>query len=82
MEEGKDLIRYFSVPCKPTKTNGGRTRNLPQHAPEKWATYKATTRRTWRPSAPCTRRCWVIRSPNTSGRCMPSTSGSTTEVCE
>lgn len=40
MEEGKDLIRYFSVPCKPTKTNGGRTRNLPQHAPEKWATYK------------------------------------------
>ena len=40
MEEGKDLIRYFSVPCKPTKTNGGHTRNLPQHAPEKWATYK------------------------------------------
>ena len=40
MEEGKDLIRYFSVPCKPTKTNGGRTRNLPQHAPEKWAMYK------------------------------------------
>ena len=41
IEEGKDLIRYFSVPCKPTKTNGERTRNLPQHAPEKWATYKA-----------------------------------------
>ena len=41
MEEGKDLIRYFSVPCKPTKTNGGRTRNLPRHAPEKWAIYKA-----------------------------------------
>ena len=40
MEEGKDLIRYFSVPCKPTKTNGGRTRSLPQHAPEKWAMYK------------------------------------------
>ena len=40
MGEGKDLIRYFSVPCKPTKTNGGRTRNLPQHAPEKWAMYK------------------------------------------
>ena len=40
MEEGKDLIRYFSAPCKPTKINGGRTRNLPQHAPEKWATYK------------------------------------------
>ena len=40
MEEGKDLIRYFSVPCKPTKTNGGRTRNMPADAPEKWALYK------------------------------------------
>ena len=40
MEEGKDLIRYFSVPCKPTKTNGGRTRNLPTDAPEKWAVYR------------------------------------------
>lgn len=33
---GKNLIRYFSVPCKPTKVNGGRTRNLPQHDPKKW----------------------------------------------
>ena len=33
---GKALIQYFSKPCKPTKTNGGRTRNLPQHDPEKW----------------------------------------------
>lgn len=33
---GKNLIRYFSVPCKPTKVNGGRTRNLPQHDPVKW----------------------------------------------
>lgn len=40
MEEGKDLIRYFSVPCKPTKTNGERTWNLPEHAPDKWAVYK------------------------------------------
>ena len=40
MEEGKDLIRYFSVPCKPTKINGGRTRNFPEHAPEKWAVYR------------------------------------------
>ena len=37
---GEDLIKYFSVPCKPTKTNGGRTRNLPEHAPEKWQTFK------------------------------------------
>lgn len=40
MDEGKDLIRYFSVPCKPTKANGGRTRNLPTDAPDKWAVYK------------------------------------------
>ena len=40
MEEGKDLIRYFSVPCKPTKANNGRTRNLPEHAPDKWTVYK------------------------------------------
>ncbi|MGN0772274.1 MAG: DNA polymerase [Candidatus Ventricola sp.] len=40
MEEGKDLIRYFSVPCKATKSNGGRTRNLPADAPDKWAVYK------------------------------------------
>lgn len=45
MKEGKDLIRYFCVPCKPTKTNGGRTRNLPHHAPDKWATFKAYNKR-------------------------------------
>lgn len=33
---GKNLIRYFSIPCKPTKVNGGRTRNLPEHDLEKW----------------------------------------------
>lgn len=37
---GKALIRYFSVPCKPTKKNGGRTRNLPEHDPEKWEALK------------------------------------------
>jgi DNA polymerase len=37
---GKALIRYFSVPCKPTKTNGFRTRNLPEHDPEKWEQFK------------------------------------------
>lgn len=45
MKEGKDLIRYFCVPCKPTKTNGGRTRNLPHHAPDKWSTFKAYNKR-------------------------------------
>ena len=36
---GAALIRYFSVPCKPTKKNGGRTRNLPKHDPDKWFAY-------------------------------------------
>ena len=41
LAEGKDLIRYFCVPCKPTKVNGGRTRNRPVHDPEKWERFKA-----------------------------------------
>ena len=45
MSEGSDLIRYFCVPCKPTKSNGGRTRNLPEHAPEKWSTFVAYNKR-------------------------------------
>jgi len=40
MSVGKQLITYFCKPCKPTKVNGGRERNLPKHAPEKWATFK------------------------------------------
>lgn len=39
LQTGKALIRYFCVPCKPTKANGGRTRNLPDHAPDKWAQF-------------------------------------------
>lgn len=41
LTEGKELIRYFSVPCKATQSNGGRTRNLPEHALEKWESFKA-----------------------------------------
>ena len=40
LSAGKDLIRYFCKPCEPTKANGGRTRNLPSHAPEKWKMMK------------------------------------------
>ena len=40
LTEGKDLIRYFCVPCKPTKVNGGRVRNLPGHDMEKWQRFK------------------------------------------
>lgn len=45
MKEGRDLIRYFCVPCKETKTNGGRTRNLPNHAPDKWNLFKSYNKR-------------------------------------
>ena len=41
MAAGKALIRYFSMPCAPTKSNGGRRRNLPRHDPEKWELFKA-----------------------------------------
>lgn len=40
LTEGKNLIKYFSVPCAPTKANGGRTRNHPFHAPDKWEAFK------------------------------------------
>lgn len=45
LKEGKDLIRYFCVPCKPTKANGGRTRNLPAHDPDKWEMFKKYNKR-------------------------------------
>ncbi|WNX86010.1 DNA polymerase [Agathobaculum sp. NTUH-O15-33] len=45
LKEGKDLIRYFCVPCKPTKVNGGRTRNLPEHDMEKWNLFKFYNKR-------------------------------------
>lgn len=45
LKEGGALIRYFCQPCKPTAANDKRTRNLPQHAPDKWAAFKAYNRR-------------------------------------
>ena len=45
MSEGKSLIRYFCTPCTATKTNGGRVRNLPCHAPDKWAMFKVYNKR-------------------------------------
>lgn len=41
LKEGKELVRYFSMPCKPTKANGGRMRNMPEDAPEKWELFKS-----------------------------------------
>ena len=45
LESGKDLIKFFSIPCKATKTNGGRTRNLPEDAPDKWQQFKEYNKR-------------------------------------
>ena len=45
MSEGKELIRFFCMPCKATKVNGGRTRNLPSDAPEKWEQFKTYCKR-------------------------------------
>ena len=45
MSEGKELIRFFCMPCKGTKANGGRTRNLPSDAPEKWEQFKTYCKR-------------------------------------
>ena len=45
MEEGSDLIKYFCKPCRPTKKNGGRTRNLSEHDPEKWVLFKKYNKR-------------------------------------
>lgn len=45
LKEGKELIKYFCMPCKPTKINGGRTRNLPNHNPEKWELFKTYNKR-------------------------------------
>lgn len=45
LAEGKDLLKYFCVPCKPTKSNGGRTRNLPHHDTEKWNLFKNYNKR-------------------------------------
>ncbi|WFF73658.1 DNA polymerase [Proteiniclasticum sp. QWL-01] len=45
LKEGQDLIRYFCMPCKPTQTNGGRTRNLPQHDMARWELFKKYNQR-------------------------------------
>lgn len=45
LKEGKDLIRYFCSPCKPTKSNEERTKNLPEHNSEKWELFKSYNKR-------------------------------------
>ena len=45
LTEGKELIRYFCIPCKPTKSNNERTRNMPHHSPDKWELFKKYNKR-------------------------------------
>lgn len=60
---GAALIRYFSVPCKPTKKNGGRTRNLPKHDPDKWAAYIAYNKQDVVTEMECYRRLSTFLVP-------------------
>lgn len=79
MAEGKTLVRYFCTPCAPTKRNGGRRRNLPEHSPEKWELFKEycmqdvvsereIARRLWMYPVPeAERRLWVLDQEINSG---------------
>ena len=60
---GAALIRYFSVPCKPTKKNGGRTRNLPKHDPDKWAAYTSYNKQDVVTEMECYRRLSAFPVP-------------------
>lgn len=60
---GAALIRYFSVPCRPTKKNGGRTRNLPKHDPDKWAAYIAYNKQDVVTEMECYRRLSAFPVP-------------------
>lgn len=64
LKTGADLIRYFCVPCKPTKTNGGRTRNCPQHAPDRWEMFKTYNRQDVVTEMEICRRLQLVPVPN------------------
>lgn len=64
LKEGRDLIKYFCVPCAATKVNGGRTRNLPIYAPEKWALFKAYNKRDVEVEMSIQDRLWKFPVPN------------------
>lgn len=60
---GAALIRYFSIPCNPTKSNGGRTRNLPHHDPDKWKAYVEYNRQDVVTEMECYQRLWSFPVP-------------------
>lgn len=73
MKEGKELIRYFCVPCAPTKTNGGHTRNLPHHAADKWTLFKEYNKRDVEVEIAIKKSSITILFLNSSGRNIPLT---------
>lgn len=68
LDTGKALIRYFCKPCAATKTNGGRTRNRPEHAPEKWAQFKEYCLRDTETERAIYSRLWRTRVTGTERR--------------
>lgn len=66
---GKRLIDYFCKPCRPTKANGGRTRNLPEHAPEKWEQFVEYNRQDVVAEAAIKARLAVYKSRPQSSSC-------------
>ena len=80
LTEGKDLIKYFCQPCAPTKTNGQRTRNLPEHAPDKWLAFKRYNVRDVETEMSIQRGSPSIPCLTASGRNTISTRRSTTEA--
>lgn len=68
LDTGKALIRYFCKPCAATKTNGGRTRNRPEHAPEKWAQFKEYCLRDTETERAIYSRLWRTRVTETERR--------------
>ena len=64
LKEGKDLIRYFCIPCKATKSNGGRTRNLPEHDLEKWELFKSYNKRDVEVEMSIQKRLWKYPVPD------------------
>lgn len=80
LKEGKDLIRYFCVPCRPTKANGGRERNLPQNDGYKWELFKTYNKRDVEVEVTIKKDCEIFPCRSSCGMNITSTKLSTTEA--
>jgi DNA polymerase len=80
LTDGKELIRYFCLPCKPTAANGQRIRNLPEHAPDKWDSFKAYNHRDVEAELSIQERLAKFPVPEMCGKNTPTTKRLTTVV--